>query len=81
MIYSDVPALGTNGITNAQVFIGRDSLVIDVYLGWEFRRNSGFRILPAEFAGMTYVPELRRNCRYLGQMIWYLEPCWRSSDR
>jgi hypothetical protein len=31
MIYSDVPALGMNGITNAQVFVGRDSLVIDVY--------------------------------------------------
>jgi hypothetical protein len=31
MIYSDVPALGTNGITNAQVFVGRDSLIIDVF--------------------------------------------------
>jgi hypothetical protein len=31
MIYYDVPALGTNGITNAQVFVGHDSRIIDVY--------------------------------------------------
>jgi hypothetical protein len=46
---------------NAAPYI-RDNISY-VYLGWEFRRksgrNSGFRILPAEFAGMTYVPELQ----------------------